>query len=111
MGPASINMINSALEANQLTAEVVIFDINTSSPPDTQCILFSELMDKNQKENEVDTFTPEPVEDIFDTAVIFFSSGTTGLPKAIMSPHYGLLYNNNFFGLVLLLSCIILKIY
>lgn len=34
--------------------------------------------------------------DIFDTAVIFFSSGTTGLPKGICAHHYGLISQQKY---------------
>lgn len=48
--------------------------------------------------NEED-FQAKPADDVQDTAVIFFSSGTTGLPKGIMVSHYGILTQNSLIAL------------
>jgi 4-coumarate--CoA ligase len=47
----------------------------------------SQLLEPQEKE---DQFLPPPV-DINDLAVMFFSTGTAGLPKAICHSHYTLL--------------------
>lgn len=55
---------------------------------------FGKFLNKSPDE---DKFVPVKVENIFDTAVIMFSSGTTGLAKGICLNHYTLLCQvNNF---------------
>ncbi|KAG5893797.1 hypothetical protein JTB14_005462 [Gonioctena quinquepunctata] len=39
---------------------------------------------------EEDTYRPEPITNCYDTALIIFSSGTTGLPKGICLSHFSM---------------------
>lgn len=45
---------------------------------------------KLQSTNEVEDFVPEACKDRAETAIIFFSSGTTGLPKGVALSYYTL---------------------
>lgn len=70
-------LIRNSLEINHLQAEIIILG-------DTFC----ELLEPAEKEEE---FKPYEVKDSKETAVILFSSGTTGLPKGICLNHYSFL--------------------
>lgn len=85
----AVKLIESTIREDKLETEIVVFDNS-----DTH-VSFSEYLVSSGKEEE---FKARPVDNIHDTAVIFFSSGTTGLPKGIMAPHYGLLYSNTYFS-------------
>lgn len=87
--PESEEMMENSIVEAGLTTEIIVFgntERNTS---------FSEFIQETGTEHE---FEARPVEDIFETAVIFFSSGTTGFPKGICSTHYGLLVQNAYLG-------------
>lgn len=43
-------------------------------------------------ETEVDSFEPEPCDDVHDLCVIVGSSGSTGLSKAVGLTHQNILY-------------------
>lgn len=77
------------MKTAELDTEIVIFGDTDKYIP------FSDFLVSNGNE---EAFEAIPVNDIHDTAVIFFSSGTTGLPKGILSPHYGLLAQNTYFA-------------
>ncbi|KAJ3664401.1 hypothetical protein Zmor_008576 [Zophobas morio] len=77
----SLGLIEESLAFANLKAEIVVF--GKSSKYST----FSEFVKPQENENK---FKPTSV-DIHDIAVIFFSSGTTGLPKAICHSHHSFL--------------------
>lgn len=81
-GKESVNLIERVLSKLQNIPKVAVFG-NTKNH-----LSYANFLIKTGNE---DTFQPVPVKNIFDTAVIFFSSGTTGLPKGICATHYGLL--------------------
>lgn len=63
-------------------ADIVVFDESETYSH------FSEFLVSSKNET---SFQVKPVIDVFSTALIFFSSGSLGLPKAIRLSHYGLL--------------------
>ncbi|GLV33980.1 uncharacterized protein CBL_11137 [Carabus blaptoides fortunei] len=89
-GVESEQMMETCLaEAGINNAQIIVFGGTDRNVP------FEEFLRSSGSEEE---FEPKPVADIFDTAVIFFSSGTTGLPKGICTTHYGLLAQNAYLG-------------
>lgn len=80
--PEAVELIEEALESTGVDSTVVVFGKTKKHLP------FSQFL--SEKDGE-DDFVPIPVKDIKDTAVIFFSSGTTGYPKGICVNHYGLM--------------------
>lgn len=79
--PEAVQLIEDALENAQLDADIIVFGSTEKHIPFTTFL--------EEKEDE-DTFTPFQVDDIKGTAVIFFSSGTTGFPKGICVSHCAL---------------------
>ncbi|KAJ8967845.1 hypothetical protein NQ314_002607, partial [Rhamnusium bicolor] len=74
--------MEKCLKASQVNTDLVVFgDSETYSQ-------FSEYLEPNPNEKN---FEPVTIDDNKETAVILFSSGTTGLPKGICLSHYGLL--------------------
>lgn len=71
----------AARDANVITEIVVIGDSDNNTK-------FSDFLKPCAEEK---IFRPLSANDIMDTAVILFSSGTTGLPKGTCLNHYGLL--------------------
>lgn len=98
--PESVKMMENAIAENGLTSEIIVFG-NT-----TKYTSFSEFVQETGTE---DQFEPVIVDDLFETAVIFFSSGTTGLPKGICTTHYGLLVQNEFLGYVFILFVVLIR--
>ncbi|CAH0545840.1 unnamed protein product [Brassicogethes aeneus] len=49
--------------------------------------------DVNQPNPNEDKFEPVEIKNLKDTAIMYFSSGTTGLPKAICLNHFSMLIN------------------
>lgn len=81
----SVPLIEKSLNETKLNSEIVVIGKST------KYLTFSDLLIPSLNENE---FRPEKV-DIHDGAVMFFSSGTTGLPKAIYHSHYSFLQMTN----------------
>lgn len=80
-GIESVELMEDALRISGVESEIVVFEnVGGNSH-------FSEFLISCGSE---EGFEAVPV-DVGDTAVIFFSSGTTGLPKGICNTHIGTL--------------------
>ncbi|KAI4471441.1 long-chain-fatty-acid--coa ligase [Holotrichia oblita] len=80
---SSIELIESALSNSPFETKIIVMGNNK------EYSTYAEFLKPNAEEN---SFTPKKVDDIKSTAIMFFSSGTTGLPKAIEISHYGIIY-------------------
>lgn len=79
--PEALNLIETAIEQAEISCKIIVFGKSD------QYQQFDEYLVPSEEEND---FRPVDVSPE-DTAVIFFSSGTTGLPKGICQSHYALL--------------------
>ncbi|KAJ8951647.1 hypothetical protein NQ318_012318 [Aromia moschata] len=79
--PEALKLIETSLNETGVDAEIVVFGNSDA---------YAEFSDFLQSDEKEDNFIPESVTSLRETAVIFFSSGTTGLPKGIMTSHYAL---------------------
>ncbi|KAK4877731.1 hypothetical protein RN001_010237 [Aquatica leii] len=77
----AIDLIENSLERSDVAAEIVVFG-NSQKYVEFKTINFRDYEE---------SFCPHVVENINATAVINFSSGTTGLPKGVCLSHYALL--------------------
>ncbi|KAH0818935.1 hypothetical protein GEV33_003856 [Tenebrio molitor] len=77
--PKSAATIEKILQDISLDSEIVVFGTSTKHTE------FSHFVRPHEKEEE---FQPVEVENLKDTAAVYFSSGTTGLPKGICINHY-----------------------
>lgn len=75
--PEAVDLIQTAVEAGNFQSEIIIFDET-----------FDEFYETVEKDED---FKVYEVGDSKETAVILFSSGTTGLPKGICLNHYAYL--------------------
>lgn len=73
----AVNLIESALNTIGLQPEIIVFGQT-----------FSKCLESGQVE---ENFAPYELKDSKETAVILFSSGTTGSPKGICLNHYAFL--------------------
>ncbi|XP_044269359.1 4-coumarate--CoA ligase 1-like [Tribolium madens] len=80
---AALNLIEESLESANLKTAIVVYDNSTKYPT------FSEFV--KRKANE-ENFKPVDITNLDETIVMFFSSGTTGLPKAICHSHSSFLH-------------------
>lgn len=78
--PEGLKLMEEALREAEIEAEIVLFDDEKNG--------FLDFLQEADGEND---FEPVQTHDFDETAVILFSSGTTGLPKGICMSHYGLL--------------------
>ncbi|KAK4873535.1 hypothetical protein RN001_015564 [Aquatica leii] len=77
-------------------AEELIHKTINKIQKDVKVIVVLNVLQPNAEEH---CFQPYETNDVFDTAIIFFSSGTTGLPKGICIHHYGMLSQiHNYFN-------------
>lgn len=80
----SVERIEKIIDELGLNTEIIVFgesDKHTS---------FNELL-KPFSEDEEENFEPYTAKDIFDTVLVVFSSGSTGVPKGICVNHYAVL--------------------
>lgn len=77
-------LIEESLRGEKQSTEIIVFGSSTRNHA------FSDFLIAQEAEME---FAPFEVADPNDTAVILFSSGTTGLPKGICLSHVGLMKN------------------
>lgn len=62
----------------------------------SKTISMKNFIETNEKENfDVENFLKQPVDINNKTALIFMSSGTTGLPKGLKEYHLKLLFQTN----------------
>ncbi|XP_063930873.1 uncharacterized protein LOC135142984 [Zophobas morio] len=77
--PESVPILEKVLQEISLDAEIIVFG---QSNKHTE---FSAFLKPHARE---EGFEPVKIENLQDTAVVHFSSGTTGLPKGICLSHY-----------------------
>ncbi|KAF2887117.1 hypothetical protein ILUMI_19056 [Ignelater luminosus] len=80
--PDAVELIENALRETGIDAKIIVFG------PTSKHTNYSEFLKPSPEENN---FVPYEVKNLKETAVIVFSSGTTGLPKGICLSHYSLL--------------------
>lgn len=86
------DQIEQAVKQSGLRIEVVVYGESVRNVP------ISEYLKKVEPEED---FIPYKVTNFKSTACIHFSSGTTGVPKAVCVTHYGLIFVSlDFKGLV-----------
>lgn len=75
-----------------LPIQIVLFQTNNNNKEQQRYLHLQQLISE-----ETDEESFEATEcDIDDTAVVFFSSGTTGLPKGVCASHYGLISQQRY---------------
>lgn len=83
----AVDTIEQILADLEMDTEIVVFDETKKHSP------FSAFLKPSEEEA---TFLPVPCKSIKDTAIIVFSSGSTGLPKGICLNHYSLLGQSQY---------------
>lgn len=83
----AVKLIEDALRKANLEAEIVVFGESEKH------LKFSNFVEEKEGEGG---FRPAEDIDDMDVGVVFFSSGTTGLPKGICLSHFGLLNNIHY---------------
>lgn len=82
VAPEAIDLIEKAVKQLFMKVKIVVF--GKAKP----YIAFQSFMKSTKDE---DNFKPLAVNNLKETAIILFSSGTSGLPKGICISHYGVL--------------------
>lgn len=83
--PTSTNLITESLKMAECKPLLVIFESKNK-----EYITFDDFLVKREDE---ENFKPEKVIDMNETSFIYFSSGTTGLPKGITCSHRAALFS------------------
>lgn len=86
------SLVDTLIEATKLEnhdIKIVVFGNASNAIP------FSKVLE-NHRKSDVDNFECTPVDNVYDTAIIAYSSGTTGLPKGVQISHYACLYHAVF---------------
>jgi 4-coumarate--CoA ligase len=78
---ASVGMVEECLKGTDLKPGIIVYGNSDK---------YAKFADVTSPQEDEEKFRPTKV-DIHDTAVMLFSSGTTGLPKAICHSHYSFL--------------------
>lgn len=81
--PQAEDLIQNVVDEINLESEIVIYGKTIKNTP------FDVFLECN--ETEESTFEPFETKSNKETGVVFFSSGTTGMPKGICTSHYGLM--------------------
>lgn len=77
--PEGVKLIEEALTSSSVSSDIVVFG------PTSKHLEFSTFV--SEKPNEC-SFQPVVVDDLMETAVLNFTSGTSGMPKPICVKHY-----------------------
>ncbi|XP_043502062.1 4-coumarate--CoA ligase 1-like [Polistes fuscatus] len=86
---ADENSVDTILEAAKLEnhdIKIVVFGESSNALP------YSKILDGYSK-LDVNNFECTPVDNVHDSAVLLYSSGTTGPPKAVLLSHFSFLCN------------------
>ncbi|KAJ8942059.1 hypothetical protein NQ314_010167 [Rhamnusium bicolor] len=78
----SVNLIEDSLLEAKFKANIIVIG---------ESMIYKKFSDLQSASSEEEKFRPILNVDCHDTAFIYFSSGTTGLPKGICLTHFGLL--------------------
>ncbi|KAK4873028.1 hypothetical protein RN001_015057 [Aquatica leii] len=81
--PETLDVIKNAVKELNKQITIVVFGSTDEHTP------FSEFLKPSLEES---LFKPHEISDLKETAIIFFSSGTSGLPKGICISHYGFMH-------------------
>lgn len=81
---SSVSTILKAVKLDNNDIKVVVFDKASNALP------FSKVL-KGHNKSDLENFECAQ-NDIHDTAALLYSSGSTGLPKGVITSHFSLLY-------------------
>ncbi|KAF2886957.1 hypothetical protein ILUMI_19216, partial [Ignelater luminosus] len=105
VAPEAVELMENAVKELTGNVEIVVFGETDQYTP------FSEFLRPKEEEN---SFEPVSPEDLKETALMFFSSGTSGFPKCVCVSHFAFMkqiYNTIDFGFDLSMSFLNSSIY